>query len=331
MWPSYSIDGKSLYEWKNTRAMFRDMARGSSGRSSLSRHLAILDAFDADAAFLTLSQIARRSGIPISTAHRLVAELEEHRFIERLDDRTFRLGVRLWELAARTPGALGLREVALPHMQQVHASVRQHTQLGVLSGSEVLFVERLSMKDAVVNATLVGGRLALHASASGLVLLAHAPLDAQEAYLSSERERFTASTPHDSAALRLLLAQARHDGFVVADGYIHVDARGIAVPVRGPEGAVVAAVAVVVPNDETDPASIISILRKAAGRISAELRAAYLAPDDPGAEPGGGFRPLVHSSTKSMEYLVSSRAMQRPVPAMGGIRAELPPIKRGSL
>jgi DNA-binding IclR family transcriptional regulator len=287
------------------------MAHGSSGRSSLSRHLAVLDAFDADAPFLTLSQIARRSGIPLSSVHRLVAELEQQRLIERLDDRTLRLGVRLWEFAARTPGAVGLRELALPYMQNVHAQVRQHTQLAVMSGDEVLFLERLSTRDAVVNATVVGGRLPLHASSSGIVLLAHAPLDTQERYLASEMEQFTARTPHRASAVRSELAAARRDGFVVANGYIHPDARGIAVPLVGADGSVIAALAVVVANDDESAIPLVASLRAASGEISAALRAASLPSSDPAAEPGGQYRPLVHSSTKSMEYLASADHRKR--------------------
>src|ERR1700712_339995 len=102
------------------------MARKSAGRSTLSRHLQLLGVFNVDTSFLTISQLALRSGLSLGTVHRLVAELVEQGLLERQEDRTYRLGVRLWELACRTPGALGLRERALPHLQDVHMSVPQH-------------------------------------------------------------------------------------------------------------------------------------------------------------------------------------------------------------
>lgn len=196
-------------------------------------------------------------------------------------------------------------------MQEVHAVVRQHTQLGVLSGREVLFLERLSTREAVVNVTLVGGRLPLHASASGLVLLAHASQELQEAVLETDLERFTAATVHDAQTLRSLLARVRREGHAVGDGFIHPEARGIAVPVGGAGGTVVAALGVVVPNDGTSPTGRVTALRAAAVQIAAALQAAYLPPDEPGAEPGGRYRSLVHSSTKSMEYLASRRNPRR--------------------
>ena len=135
------------------------MARGSAGESVLHKHLRILDAFEARRPFLTLTEIADAADLSMSTAHRLVGELEREGLLERLPDRSYRLGVRLWEFASRTPGAIGLRELARPWLAAVHSRVRQHTQLGVLAGRDVLFVERMSTRDAVVNATLIGGRI----------------------------------------------------------------------------------------------------------------------------------------------------------------------------
>lgn len=241
----------------------------------LSRHLQLLDAFDVDAPFLTISELSRRSGLSLATVHRLAADLREHGLIERLPDRSYRLGVRLWELACRTPGALGLREIAGPHLHEVHERVRQHAQLGVLEGDGVVFLERLSMRDAVVNVTLVGGRLALHASSSGLVLLAHAPIDVQDAVLAGPLPRYTAATVTDAAALADLLRQVRASGYVVGDGFIHPDARGIAVPVRGAADDVVAALSVVVPNDSAPTAPLVQLLREASARITADLRVAH--------------------------------------------------------
>ncbi|MGZ8804031.1 MAG: helix-turn-helix domain-containing protein, partial [Microbacterium sp.] len=108
------------------------MARASDGESVLHKHLRVLGAFEAAVPFLTLSEIADRAALAASTAHRIVGELEREGLLERLPDRTYRLGVRLWELACRTPGALGLRELARPYLQAVHARVRQHAQLSVL-------------------------------------------------------------------------------------------------------------------------------------------------------------------------------------------------------
>ncbi len=209
------------------------MARGSAGESVLHKHLRVLDAFDARHPFLTLAEIAAIAGLALSTAHRLAGELEREGLLERHEDRTYRLGLRLWEYASRTPGALGLRELVRPWLEAVHARVRQHAQLGVLSGCDVLFVERLSTRDAVVNATVIGGRTPLPVSSSGLVLLAHADPSLVDAVVAAGWPRHTAQTLRDEAALRDRLRTVRADGFAVCDGHIYADSRGIAVRCAG--------------------------------------------------------------------------------------------------
>ncbi|GAA1504821.1 IclR family transcriptional regulator [Agromyces terreus] len=287
------------------------MARGSEGRSSLSRQLQLLDAFSVDHPYLTASEVARRSGVPMSTTHALLADLERNELVERLPDRTFRLGVRLWELASRTPGVLGLRELALPHLVDLHAEVGQHVQLGVLNGGDAVFLERLSSRDAVVNVTVVGGRLPAHASAVGLVLVAFADTAVQDAVLAGPLERFTDRTIVDPAALRRTLHEVRTTGFALGNGYVHADARGLAVPITGAAGEVVAALGVVVPNDDAPWEPLRERLRRTADAIAVDLRRASLPQSDPEASPGGRYRALVHSSDESMAYLAKTRPTPR--------------------
>jgi DNA-binding IclR family transcriptional regulator len=293
------------------------VARGSDGESVLHKHLRVLDAFDVLRPFLTLSEIADAAGLAPSTAHRLVAELEREGLLERMPDRTYRLGVRLWEFASRTPGALGLRELARPWLSAVHARVRQHTQLGVLSGRDVLFIERMSTRDAVLNLTLIGGRTPLPVSSSGLVLLAHAVPAVVDDVIAAGWPVYTDRTLRDGDALRERLRHVRADGFAIAEGYIHAESRGIAVPVLGPHGAVYAAIGVVVPNDGTSPNPAIELLSVAAAGITRALEEAYL-PDGDGAthDGGRGVRALVTSSQRSLDYFESLHAA--PWPAASG-------------
>lgn len=278
------------------------MARGSAGESALHRHLRVLDAFDALHPFLTLGEIAGTARIPVSTAHRLVAELTQEGLLERLPDRTYRLGVRLWEYASRTPGALGLREVARPWLAAAHARIRQHVQLGVRAELDVLFIERMSAPDAVVNATLIGGRIPLHASSNGLVLLAHAPAAVVDEVLRSPMRAYTPFTITDPRTLRAELARIRFEGFAVASGHIHLESRGMAVPVRGPEGEVYAALGAVVPNDGPPAAAVLETLRVASAGITRALRALYGSGLDDAAAVHGP-RPDAGVSAKSWAYI----------------------------
>ncbi|GAA3768932.1 IclR family transcriptional regulator [Microbacterium kribbense] len=277
------------------------MARGSDGESVLHKHLRVLEAFDAMHPFRTLTEISTAAGLAPSTAHRLIAELEREGLLERLPDRTYRLGVRLWEFASRTPGALGLRELARPWMEAVHARVRQHTQLGVLAGRDVLFIERMSTREAVVNATLIGGRTPLPVSSSGLVLLAHAGAALVDDVVAAGWPRYTAHTIVEGATLRGRLRRVRSDGFADLRGHIHEQSRGIAVPVMGPHGVVYAALGVVVPNDGRAAQGIIELLTVAAAGVTRALEEAYL-PDGAPTRSRRGAHPLVSSSLASLDY-----------------------------
>ena len=238
--------------------------------SVLSRAARILEAFSQDEPALTVSEIARRSGLHVATASRLVAELVAHGFLSRDDDREVRIGVRLWELVTRASPTLSLRDTAMPFMEGVHDVVGHHVQLGVRDGDDVLFLERLSAPSAVINYTRVAGRLPLHASSSGLVLLAHGPVSLRERILAGPLTTYTPRTPATPAQLRAILADVRQQGYAYCPGYVHEEALGIAAPVRGGDGTVKAALAVIVPNDAGAQA-VVPVVRTAARGISRAL------------------------------------------------------------
>jgi DNA-binding IclR family transcriptional regulator len=208
----------------------------------------ILDAFGPEAPVLTVGEISRRAVLPQATTARLVKEMTRHGLLTRDQQRRVRIGTRMWELAERASPMQVLREAALQYMGDLHAVVGHSTQLGVLDAGEVLFVERLTAPESVVNITRIGGRLPLHASSAGLVLLTHAPAEVQEKIIQGPLPALTPRTIADERALRAELAEVRRRGFAFCPGHIHPDATGIAVPVRQ-NGRVVAALGLVVPND----------------------------------------------------------------------------------
>lgn len=223
------------------------MARSNAGESVIERAVRLLDQFDADSPELTLSSLARRAALPLSTAHRLVAELVGHGLLERTVDGKVRIGLRLWEIGARSANVLDLREAARPFMEDLHAVVRQHVSLGVLDGSQVVYLERLSAPAAVTNLTKVAGRLPAHAVSGGQVLLAHASDEVREALLAGVLERVTTNTVTEPKALRRIIADVRRAGYAVASGQVDPEGAGVAAPVRDRAGGVVAALSVTVP------------------------------------------------------------------------------------
>ncbi|MFH8251152.1 IclR family transcriptional regulator [Microbacterium sp. B2969] len=248
------------------------MANSPSGDSMTQRLVRVLETFTAERTVQTASEIGRRAGLPSSTAHRVVDELVREGLLERDDEHRVRLGLRLWELALRGSRALRLRQAALPSMERIQARVREHTQLAVLEQDSALFLERLSHPEAGANITAIAGRLPLHASSSGLVLLAYADPELQDRVLMGPLPALGPETATDASTLRRTLAEVRRQGFVVARGTVAAVSTGVAVPVRDENGAVIAALSVALPRDAAPEVAITELLR-AAREIRAALSA----------------------------------------------------------
>ncbi|WFE28174.1 IclR family transcriptional regulator [Solwaraspora sp. WMMD791] len=240
------------------------------GRSVTSKVLALLDAFSPAEPALTLSELARRAGLPLPTAHRRVAELVAWGALERGADGRFRIGLRLWELGSLAPRGLGLRELALPVLEDLYEVTHENVQLAVRQDLELVFIERIAGRHAVPVLTRVGGRFALHATGVGLVLLAHAPDEVRERVLAAPLERYTRLTITDPARLRRHLAEARRVGYAVSDRQVTMDALSVAAPIWGPTG-VTAAVSLVVAYDRADPLALAPLVQAAGRAISRAL------------------------------------------------------------
>ena len=159
------------------------MANSGSGDSVVDRVVRVIAAFPEGSNVLQLTELATRAGLPLTTAHRLVRQLAGHGLLELGAGGSVRLGLRLWELVNRNSPTLELRQAALPFMEDIQQVLNQNVNLAVLDGSEVLFVERLSRRGSVANRAQVAGRMPVHVSSAGLVLMANQPRQVQAEYV----------------------------------------------------------------------------------------------------------------------------------------------------
>lgn len=235
------------------------------------RMLAVLDAFGPRHRSLTLSDIARRGGLSLSTAHRLAHELMAWGALERDAEGRYSVGLRLLELSALAPRGLGLREAAYPHLEDLHRATRGNVHLGVRDGTGVVYVEAIRARVRNPVSSRVGDRWPMHATGTGLVLLAHADPEFQEQVLSSPLERFSPMTVVDPDELRRTLATIRQTGVAVARGQITVPDLVVAVPVLDTGGRVAAAVSVVVEATDARTRELAGVLTQASRAISRTL------------------------------------------------------------
>lgn len=237
------------------------------------RVLAILEVFDEDHLVLSLSQIGRRAGLSLSTTHRLVGELREWGALERSDEGHYAIGMRVLELGSLEPQGLHLREVALPHLGDLQAAMNVNVHLSVRDGLDMVYVESLRARAGAPVLTRLGGRWPLHATATGQVLLAHAPVSVLDEVLAAPLHRYTSKTITDPAELRRHLSDVRRTGIAVADESITADAVAVAVPIRGPRDRVVAALGVTLRRAESAPNAAVPPLTVTARAISRALGA----------------------------------------------------------
>ncbi len=222
-------------------------------RSVAEKVFAIADAFGTGAE-LSLSDIAQRANLPLSTAHRLLAEWVEWGGIVRGDDGLYRVGMRLWKLGVRAPTARRMRMVALPFLEDLYEVTRENVHLAIRDGLGALYLERFSGRGSVPVISEVGSRLPLHATGVGLVLLAWAPSDVLEELVASGPRKFLPNTMVTERELRPRLAEIRATGIARSVNELTADSFSAAAPIRDQTNEVVAAVSIVAHADRSaDP------------------------------------------------------------------------------
>jgi DNA-binding IclR family transcriptional regulator len=247
--------------------------RPPHGDPVVDRALALLGAFDPTHRRLSLSDLSRRAGMPLSTTRRLAERLVAWGALERSAEGGYVVGVRLWEIGSLAPRALGLREVAMPFMEDLYEATRQHVLLAVRDGEQALLVERRSARVAVAVDYRVGGRLPLHMTAIGRVLLAYAPVDLQERVLAGEGGGASSDPVPQPAALRRTLADVRRSGVAIINRRKPAPVVSVAAPVRDSADRVVGALSVVVPAGGASPRMLEPAVRAAARAVSRGLGA----------------------------------------------------------
>lgn len=210
--------------------------------SLLEKAALVLGAFDGPEPRLSLTEVVRRSGIPRSSAHRILDQLVQLRWLDR-EGRDYRMGMRILELGALAAHHNRLRRAALPHLHSLHESTGHLVHLSVLDGPEVVFLERIGGLDDTSVPSRVGGRMPAHCTASGKAILAFSePSAAEQVIAHGLRPRTPRSLVHP-IALRRELAAARDRGFACDREESVRGVACVAVPLRG-AGRAVAAISV---------------------------------------------------------------------------------------
>jgi DNA-binding IclR family transcriptional regulator len=178
------------------------------GTSSLARGLSLLELFTVADSQLSVSEMARRSGIPKSTTHRLVGDLLAWGALERAPGGV-RLGVRMFELGHLVPTQRSLRELAVPYAHNLNEVTGLTSNLAVRDGQDIVYVDKVSSRNLRVPHSRTGGRLPLHCTALGKAILAHSDRAFIESVLTGELKPRSPKSIADPKVLRRELATVR--------------------------------------------------------------------------------------------------------------------------
>ncbi len=195
---------------------------------------------------LTLTEVAERAGLPPSTTHRLLTTLESERFV-RYDVAagTWQIGVTAFVTGSAFVRTRNLLMLAKPYLRRLVDLTGETSNILVENGGEVVCLDQAESRHTMRAITQVGGRMPMHASGSGKILLALMSRDRRDAVLGGHPlDALTPNTITDPERLERELAEARQRGVAFDDEEHAAGLRCAAAPIWSETGQPVAAVSV---------------------------------------------------------------------------------------
>jgi DNA-binding IclR family transcriptional regulator len=247
-------------------------SRGESvaraNRAVVEKAFVVLEAWEHRGESLGASELARRTGLPRSTSHRLLGILEAIGVVERLSG-GYRFGQRLRNISGvASAGFPRLREVVLPFLQDLYELTHETVHLGALDGADVHCVEKIYGHRRSPLRSRVGGVLPAHSTALGKVLLAFSSLTTQRVILTAQLPAYTSATITEPLGLSTELRSARRRGVAFDRGETHPEVVCVAAPLLNPSGRPIAAISISGPADRFGPAMVVERLRRVARAAS---------------------------------------------------------------
>ena len=203
---------------------------------ALARGLDVLQAFHARQPVMSLAEVADATELARPTARRLLLTLTELGFVRSVD-RGFELTPRVLSLGMAYVGALGLWDVAQPHLRTLVNLTGESSSMAQLDGSDIVYVARVAVEKIIALRVEIGTRFPAVQTSQGKVLLA-ALSDAGRAAVLEQPSRsgLPAVAPRDKDSLTAELDDVRDRGWALADEELAPGVRWVAVPVRNRDG-----------------------------------------------------------------------------------------------
>lgn len=218
---------------------------GLAGASSVGKALLLLDAFNGPGQVLPLSVLAQRSGLSKPTAHRLLAQLVEARYVRRtnsgysIDHRVFELGNLAPELRPH-----GVRAAAMPFLVDLYTRTRGTVHLAILDGADVVYLEKVFGHESPIVPTATGGRRKASCTALGKAMMAFGRDDCLATTLAEGLPRFTRQSISNPNVLLTTLSTIRERGYAFDNEESQPGIYCVAAPILDSAGCALAAISI---------------------------------------------------------------------------------------
>lgn len=238
----------------------------------LERMVSLLDALARQPQAVSLKDLATRTALHPSTAHRILNDLVSARFVDRVDTGSYQLGLRLLELGNLVKTRLNVRDAAMGPMRELHRLIGQPINLSIRQGDEIVYIERaLSERGGMQVVRAVGGRAPLHLTSVGKLFLASESGHALQGYIKrTSLVGHTCNSLTDPAQLERELALVRASGYARDNEELEMGVRCIAAGIHDDTGELVAGLSISAPSNFVQNGWIEQLCRTAA-QISASL------------------------------------------------------------
>jgi DNA-binding IclR family transcriptional regulator len=237
----------------------------------LGKVVSVLFAFRAEDHGIPLAELGRRTGLAKGTLHRVVGDLVDARLLDRAGN-LYRLSGQLFQLGMRASVERGLIEVATPFLEDLYERTHETVHLGMLDGDSVVYVAKIGGHRQVASPSRIGGRMPLHCTAIGKVLLAYSPPDVLSGILAAgPLQRRTARTITAPGLMRQHVARVLERGVAFEYEESAVGLCCVAAPVLDTANRPVAALSVTGPVTSFPAERYASAVRAAATALTAAL------------------------------------------------------------
>ena len=252
-----------------------DSAKRDYNITSVQRCLRLLSLFAQAADGLSASEVTKQSGLPVSTVHRFLVNLENAGFLAYGNNEKYHLGISSFSIGRAALAQLDIRRLSLPYLQELNRRTRETIHLTVRNGLSAIYVEKLDSPEKLRIFSHVGASVPLYCTAVGKVMLAYMHPEELDGVLPQmEFRRLTATTISDPAELRRHLQRVRKNGYAFDLEEHEAHIRCVAAPIWDPNGAVNASLSLTAPVVRMGLPrlrQLAPLLQEAGLRISREL------------------------------------------------------------